>query len=689
MSWLLVVALKNTILVLPLAALALLTSRYFRRPALAHLLWVLVLVKLLTPPILDVPVGWQLDAEGWLGHQVEPAAGEDQPGVNQSGAARPGVAAVPARTRTATTAASRDSSQRPRTAASGSRAPQAAGEYAAVGDEDEAFSMSWTQLIGLAWLLGSLAVLAIGLRRAWQFHRFLNFAAKRDESLGVRAAELAQEAGVGISPRVLVVDGIVSPMLWGFGRDARLVFPAPLAKRLSPAKLDTLILHELAHFARKDHWLRVLELAVCVVYWWHPLVWWSRREIEAAEEECCDAWVVGRETGTRHSYAEALLTTVDFLSERHPALPPAACGLGEVAELRARLTQIMCGETTAQLSRSIQTLVLSAGLLLAPLEPALWATSSASVESLGQATNANRASLVPARTGRTRGDGGAIADAVEPRPSVSSAMYSTPGSLVSADEPYRRPWAVSWGTAVSPNGKYRIEWGRSGIEEKTTLFRPSPLDLIYPKVTCVSFSPDSTMLVTGNDDAQVRLYGSASGGHIRTFKGSGEAITSVHISPDGKRVAAGSSDGSVLVWDLADASVVRHSLQHQDVPVSCVRWSSRGDRLAIALGAYNAAAPELLIWIPADDTREPQRHPLQKPLGALAWLADDANLALAAWGEDKISSMASCQVWNLKTGEPTGQVITIEKDQVSAARFSADCQLISKSIADEVMTKAP
>src|SRR5947208_3853729 len=67
MTWLLTVALKNAILVLPLAALALVTARWLRRPALAHVLWAIVLLKLLTPPLVDVPVGWKLNVERWLG----------------------------------------------------------------------------------------------------------------------------------------------------------------------------------------------------------------------------------------------------------------------------------------------------------------------------------------------------------------------------------------------------------------------------------------------------------------------------------------------------------------------------------------------------------------------------------------------------------------------------------------------
>src|SRR5687768_13792602 len=77
MSWLLVIGLKNAILVLPLAALAAAASRWSRRPALAHQLWAIVLIKLLTPPLFDVPLGWHLDVERWIAGSVRaPEQGE-------------------------------------------------------------------------------------------------------------------------------------------------------------------------------------------------------------------------------------------------------------------------------------------------------------------------------------------------------------------------------------------------------------------------------------------------------------------------------------------------------------------------------------------------------------------------------------------------------------------------------------
>src|SRR5262245_33979449 len=58
MSTLLAIGLANAICAALLAVPAFLASRYGRRPALAHALWLLVLLKLVTPPLFRPPLAW-------------------------------------------------------------------------------------------------------------------------------------------------------------------------------------------------------------------------------------------------------------------------------------------------------------------------------------------------------------------------------------------------------------------------------------------------------------------------------------------------------------------------------------------------------------------------------------------------------------------------------------------------------
>src|SRR6266849_2442104 len=58
MDLLMQVGLSNAVVATILGVTAALVGWISRRPALAHALWLLVLVKLITPPLYPVPVSW-------------------------------------------------------------------------------------------------------------------------------------------------------------------------------------------------------------------------------------------------------------------------------------------------------------------------------------------------------------------------------------------------------------------------------------------------------------------------------------------------------------------------------------------------------------------------------------------------------------------------------------------------------
>ena len=57
------VGLLNAVLAIGLALLAWAARLLRRRPAVVHAIWLLVLLKLITPPFLDIPIGWLPRAE--------------------------------------------------------------------------------------------------------------------------------------------------------------------------------------------------------------------------------------------------------------------------------------------------------------------------------------------------------------------------------------------------------------------------------------------------------------------------------------------------------------------------------------------------------------------------------------------------------------------------------------------------
>jgi hypothetical protein len=57
-------------------------------------------------------------------------------------------------------------------------------------------------------------------------------------------------------------------------------------------------------------------------------------------------------------------------------------------------------------------------------------------------------------------------------------------------------------------------------------------------VTCIAYTPDGRMLISGSIDRTVRLWDVATSRHLRLLSIHEEAITAIAISPDGKLVAS-------------------------------------------------------------------------------------------------------------------------------------------------------
>jgi hypothetical protein len=158
-------------------------------------------------------------------------------------------------------------------------------------------------------------------------------------------------------------------MLWAVLRTPRLLLPVALWESLAEEQRETLLAHELLHLRGRDHWVRRLELVALGLYWWHPVAWWAQREIREAEEQRCDAGVVGALPASAAAYAQTLLDTVAFLSRARCAAPLGASSMGQVRLLKRRLSMILQGTTPRTGSRRYSWIMLGLGVLFLPLMP--------------------------------------------------------------------------------------------------------------------------------------------------------------------------------------------------------------------------------------------------------------------------------------------------------------------------------
>lgn len=375
--------LSNAILVLPLALAAWVCSGYLHRPAFSHALWVLVLVKLVTPPVISVAV--VVDAAKWPNLAASLPAAQSVP-ANR--APWPGVSiytheAIERMATMQRQAGPREIVERPTemhptplTGFFSSRNEWL--NWLSYWNSPEGLRLFWSYvpkaILTLVWLLGALVAATVLQYRVALLRRVLQDAGPADPFATQRAAMLCGRSRRR-TPPVILVDVVISPTLVGLGRTTRILFPRVLWQTLPAQQRDTLLLHELAHFRRGDHWLRALEAVTSILFWWHPVVWLAKACIRWDEELCCDAAAVSGPPIMSRTYAEALLATIDFISEGDSrSLPIWGTGVRPLRAMQCRLQQIMKRRIRSRMSFSGRGIVLTVAVMALPVE--LWLMGS-------------------------------------------------------------------------------------------------------------------------------------------------------------------------------------------------------------------------------------------------------------------------------------------------------------------------
>ena len=165
----------------------------------------------------------------------------------------------------------------------------------------------WTYLAGWVWLLGLAAMLAYALVSYLRLRRRVR-------------------VSIPLWENIYVCDEVPSPFILGIVRP-RIYLPSVLDE----AQRGSVLSHERAHLARRDHWWKPLGFALLAVYWFNPLLWLAYTLLCRDIELACDERVVQfMELEERKAYSAALLNC--STNRAHFAACPVAFGEVSVKE---------------------------------------------------------------------------------------------------------------------------------------------------------------------------------------------------------------------------------------------------------------------------------------------------------------------------------------------------------------------
>jgi hypothetical protein len=179
-------------------------------------------------------------------------------------------------------------------------------------------------------------------------------------------------------------------------------------------------------------------------------------------------------------------------------------------------------------------------------------------------------------------------------------------------------------------------------------------------VTSVAYNLDGTYLLSGGEDATLRLWETATGRLVRTFTGHKAAVTSVAFSPDGSMAVSGSNDSTLRLWDVASGNELRAT--------DALGWKIAGVAFS-ADGKFVASAADdnqVKLWsVPRLDK--------VRGLSGHGWHV--TSVAFSPAGESSLSGSEddSVKLWDLAKGQ---EIRTFRSGfaAVTCVAFSSDGQ---------------
>jgi beta-lactamase regulating signal transducer with metallopeptidase domain len=350
----------------------------FLRGASAHwryLLWLVVLIKCLVPPIVCVPLPAISDsADQFLPH----SASQAQP--------------------------AQDSNPRPDTLASNPRQIVTAQSQSHLSSRPPIWErVNWSRWLIIAWAASALTYLIVAFLRAWRIQQGLTHGRTwPDMELECEFLELTKTVDTRFRPKLCLIRGLSQPFVWGLLRGA-IYLPENFGRQGTSRERKLVMAHELAHVLRWDALINFVQVLVQAIFIFHPLVWLLNRLIRHEREKCCDEMAVAFLHSPPQEYGSAILNRLaDFFE---PACPPSSLAIsGRAKDLEDRIKSLLRPGRSFSRQPTIpaKVTVFLLALLLLPLqvvvkarprEVAMANTSTAATFTLVDLTSFSNASL--------------------------------------------------------------------------------------------------------------------------------------------------------------------------------------------------------------------------------------------------------------------------------------------------------
>ncbi|MEM7558559.1 MAG: M56 family metallopeptidase [Planctomycetota bacterium] len=328
-----------------LACVVWLITRHWtkQRSHFNHALWVLVLLKCVTPPVVASPTSLFSWFEGSLITKESPAPVEQVSWTVQNLESAPLVTAE--------------------------QVPAAPVQVLAPDPVTIDLAQVAVSIAVYSWLLGILTVGVIAATKLLLFRRKLHRTQSSDlqahQTIQALTDEAASQLGLKRLVRVHLTKSPVGPAVMGLMRPV-ILLPEALVSHLKSERLSMLITHELVHLRRGDLFWSALQVTASSLLWCNPFAWIASRLLDQEAEKCCDEETIAALGIDPADYAKSLLAVLELKHTLRAA--PLLPGIRPVDITAKRLEKIMCLRQGCQARRPwwVSAAFAAAALLCLP-----------------------------------------------------------------------------------------------------------------------------------------------------------------------------------------------------------------------------------------------------------------------------------------------------------------------------------
>jgi beta-lactamase regulating signal transducer with metallopeptidase domain len=291
------------------------------RPHVAHLLWAVLLIKCLIPPV--VSSSWA--PFSWISHSVQQWLPTD---ASDSLRTTEYITYTTQRTSSLRTQQSEETSS-----------AQNAEDLSKLNPSWQSYLANTERTLIVFWI-GSVAfVIVVWASRFVHVLRRLRLHRIETPARVTKIADdLAQLLKLSRKICVQVSNERIGPAVLGLLRP-RILLPSFLVDRMDDEALRILIAHEMTHIRRGDLFWAFLQTVAGSFWWFHPAVWVANRQLNLECERSCDEETIACLECSPSAYAKCLLQVLEWKHQLYvvPSLP----GVRPMQITKDRLERIM------------------------------------------------------------------------------------------------------------------------------------------------------------------------------------------------------------------------------------------------------------------------------------------------------------------------------------------------------------